>query len=174
MSNLTARLWLPAAAAAAFTLLGLTLRADPLPGEPTDVNTVDQLLQASQAPAGVVFEIVTRDPNGLSWAVPWVQDQIQRLRVRFPELSIAVVSHGREQFALQRAHAEQQRNVQELTRSLVSDDITLHVCGTYAERRGITDEDFVDFVNVAAAGPAQVNDYVALGYLRIKIKKRPE
>ena len=52
-----------------------------------------------------------------------------------------------------------------LARELVdSNGIEVHVCGTHAEWEGKTPEDFPDYVNVSAAGPAQINDYVALGY----------
>ena len=49
-------------------------------------------------------------------------------------------------------------------RSLLADDITVHVCGTHASWRGKVDEDFPDYVDVAVSGPAQINDYQALGY----------
>ena len=53
-------------------------------------------------------------------------------------------------------------------------DIPVYVCGTYAGWRGLSDEDFPDYVNVAAAGPAQINDFVALGYSRVLVRHQPD
>jgi hypothetical protein len=40
----------------------------------------------------------------------------------------------------------------------------VHVCGTHAGWYGVTPEDFPDYVDVTTAGPAQINDYEAMGY----------
>lgn len=132
---------------------------------------VEQILQQRTAPEGVVFEIVTADQNGLQWALPLTRRYIEQLRERFPGLPIAVVSHGQEQFALQAADRETQHDVHAQVQSLTGNDIPVYVCGTYAGWRGLSDEDFPDYVNVAAAGPAQINDYVALGYTRVLIRQ---
>jgi intracellular sulfur oxidation DsrE/DsrF family protein len=63
------------------------------------------------------------------------------------------------------------KTVRTTPQQLVKDGVSLHVCGTYAEKHGLHEEDFPEYVNVAAAGPAQINDYIAVGYLRIKIEK---
>ena len=53
-------------------------------------------------------------------------------------------------------------------RSLTGErDIEVHVCGTHASWRDNTPEDFPDYVDVAVAAPAKVNDYRALGYIVI-------
>lgn len=134
-------------------------------------SPIDPVLQAEQAPAGVVFEIATGKTDSLDWALPLVKTYIGQIRQRFPELPIAIVTHGREMFALQKDKASSAAPVQQLTRQLVKDGVNLHVCGTYAARKGLSEEDFPEYVNVAAEGPAQINDYIAVGYLRIKVKK---
>ncbi len=136
------------------------------------VETLEQILTEKDAPAGVVIEIVTHDSQGLDWALPQARLYIQRLRQRFPELPVAIVTHGREQFALQRTRQGEATKVHSLTQSLRKDKVQLHVCGTYAERKGLSKEDFPDYVDVAAAGPAQVNDYLALDYKLLRIKRR--
>jgi intracellular sulfur oxidation DsrE/DsrF family protein len=95
---------------------------------------------------------------------PRVTDYARRLRARFPDLSMAVVSHGKEEFALQKSHRREYAQVHQGVRALVGNDIPLHVCGTHAGWYGVTAEDFPDYVDVAAAGPAQVNDYRKLGW----------
>lgn len=130
---------------------------------------VDQLLQQAEPPVGVVFEIVTSDAGGLEWALPLTRRYIEQLRQRFPELPLAVVTHGREQFALQNSASQSQAEVHRQVQSITGNDIPVYVCGTYAGWRGLTPEDFPDYVTVAAAGPAQVNDYLALGYTLIRV-----
>jgi len=130
---------------------------------------VEELLQADSAPEGVVFEIVTGDEDGLEWALPRVRQAIARLRGRFPALPVAVVTHGQEMFALETGVRDSYPEVHETVRSLLAADVTVHACGTYAGWRGLAEEDFPAYVDLSAAGPAQVNDYLALGYVRIVI-----
>ncbi len=134
-------------------------------------QSVNQILQLNDSPEGVVFEIVTGDADGLQWALPLTRTYIEKLRRRFPELPVAIVTHGQEQFALQKEADEEQQVVHHQVQSLTGEqNIQVHVCGTYAGWRGLSAEDFPDYVNVAAAGPAQINDYVALGYRKIVIR----
>lgn len=130
-----------------------------------------EVLQLPEAPSGVVFEIASGDKEQLRWAIPAVQQHIRRLRERFPELPIAVVTHGKEQFALTRDNQKKYDKVHKSIQSLVRDsDVPVHVCATYAERYNVAENEFPDYVDVAAAGPVQINDYRQLGYLLIKIK----
>jgi intracellular sulfur oxidation DsrE/DsrF family protein len=122
------------------------------------------LLQSNEPPAGVVFEVVESDGDALEWAIPRISDYAKRLRARFPGLDIAVVSHGKEQFALQKQRRSEYQEVHRGVQSLLGDEVQLHVCGTHAGWYGVTEEDFPDYVNVAAAGPAQINDYESMGW----------
>ncbi|MDP3421314.1 MAG: hypothetical protein Q8S10_10340, partial [Thiobacillus sp.] len=63
--------------------------------------TLEDLLARPVAPAGVVFEVVDRDPGALVVALPWVKQAAQRLKARHPGLPMALVTHGNEMFALQ-------------------------------------------------------------------------
>ena len=136
-------------------------------------QAVEKILQLEEEPAGVVFEIVTGDSEGLNWALPLTRNYIDKLRQRFPELHIAVVTHGQEQFALQKSASEEQQQVHQQVQSLMNEqNVPVHVCGTYAGWRGLSDEDFPDYVDVAAAGPAQVNDYLAIGYQKVVIRQQ--
>ena len=139
-----------------------------------DTNaSLNQLLNQKEAPEGVVFEIVTGDEDALEWAIPRTQKYIQQLRARFPELPIAVVTHGQEMFMLEKRNEYSTPEVHTQVKSLVEQqDVVLHVCGTYAGWQGLADEDFPAYVDVAAAGPAQINDYVAIGYVKIIIEEK--
>lgn len=135
-----------------------------------DHPTITKLLAQDRPPPGVVFEIVTGDPQALRWAVPQVADYAKRLRERFPKLEIAVVTHGQEMFALQKDKQGTAPEVHAGIEQLAKDQgIPVHVCETYAGWRGIGAEAFPAYVNVAAAGPTQVKDYMALGYVLVKI-----
>ena len=132
---------------------------------------VEEILSLKEAPAGIVFEIVTGESNSLEWTLPEAQNYIKELRARFPKLDVAIVTHGNEQFALKSNNNKKYKKVHSLTQQLVqSDNVPLHVCGTYAGWKGVSEEEFPDYVDVAAAGPATINDYVALGYTLIKIE----
>ena len=147
----------------------LPLSLLPLPALAAD--EIAALLALPAAPAGVVFEIAGREGD-LEWAVPRLRDYTARLRQRFPLLPIAVVSHGREQFALLQAAAPQQQEVQQGIQALAEhEEVSVHVCGVNAERRGTAPEEFVPYIDVAAEGPAQIRDYEALGYIRVRLRR---
>jgi intracellular sulfur oxidation DsrE/DsrF family protein len=129
--------------------------------------TLDGLLAGSRPP-GVVIEVLGPE-EGLREGIPRLRETISLLRERFPALDIAVVSHGREQFALLE-EAGRFADVQQDMRQLIEEtQVNVHVCGANAERAGKGPEDFVAFVDVAAHGPRQIRDYEALGYVRLKI-----
>jgi intracellular sulfur oxidation DsrE/DsrF family protein len=130
------------------------------------------LLARAAAPPGVVFEIVDRDPGALQAAMPWVSQAAQRLKARFPGLPMALVTHGQEMFALQGGARQSEAAIHQLAESLSRDDgIPVHVCGTYAGRRGLAPEDFPDYIDFAAAGPTQIRSYEALDWLRLVVPK---
>ncbi len=132
---------------------------------------IDQLLAQKEEPMGVVFEIVTGKSNSLDWALPMVKGYIGKLKERFPEIEVSIVTHGNEQFALTTNKAKKQPKVHSLTQQLNKEGVQLHVCGTHAEWKGLTNEDFPDYVDVSTTGPAQINDYVAVGYTLVVISE---
>lgn len=152
-----------------FTLFISLLFSLPVYSENSN-QLMQQILSEKTAPAGVVFEIATGASNSLQWALPAIKKHIKTLRQKFPELSIAIVTHGKEQFALQSSNTKKYKKVHELTQQLSNDEnIDLHVCGTYASWNNVSEEEFPKYVDVTAAGPATINDYVALGYRLIKL-----
>jgi len=134
-------------------------------------KTIDDILARGEAPGGVVFEIVSGDADYLEQALPAIRKQSNRLRNKFKDLPIAVVTHGNEQFALTSARTEQHATVHQQVKILsLKENIPVHVCGTYAGMRGVSEEDFPKYVDVAPAGPAQIRNYMDLGYLRVRVK----
>ena len=134
--------------------------------------TLEELLARPVAPHGVVFEIVDRDPSALEVALPWVKEAAQKLKARFPALPMALVTHGQEMFALQTRSRDSNPAVHQMVESLSRDDgIPVHVCETYAGRRGLATEDFPAYVDVAPEGPAQIRNYEALDYVRLVVPR---
>ena len=152
------------------TLLALALiRAlAAAPSGAGEAESVEALLAAGETPAGVVFDVSTGDDDALVELLPRMKADIERLRARYPDLPVAIVTHGTEQFALTRDNRNNNAGLHAITEELVTNgDVDVHVCGTHAGWFDILPEDFPDYVDVAAAGPAQVNDYRALDYVLI-------
>lgn len=133
---------------------------------------VERLLAAESAPSGVVFEVIEGDEDALDRVLPAAKQHAARLRERFPGLPVAVVTHGQEQFALLSNEASGSlASIHAEARTLGDADIGLHVCGAHAGWYGHGPEDFPDYVDVAASGPALINDYRALGYEVIRLRQ---
>lgn len=132
-------------------------------------DDVDALLAQAEPPHGVVFEIVEADEAALEELLPLVRGAIRKIRARFPETEFAVVSHGREEFALQTRYQGEHAEIHQQVQALVATDVPVHVCETHAGWYGVSAEDFPDYVNVAPTGPGQVQLYQELGYELIVI-----
>lgn len=138
-------------------VLSLGLRAE----------TFNEVISMDERPDGVVFEILA--PNERSWTrtQPKLLQAIEQLKRRWPDIDIAVVSHGNEQFALTTEKASVYPDLHQSVLNLGEQGVDVHVCGTYASWRDIKPEAFPDYVDVSASGPAQINDYKALGYVLV-------
>jgi len=134
-------------------------------------NDIEDLLNAKERPVGVVFEIVSDNEEELLHAIPTVRTYIDTLRKRFPNLDVAVVSHGQEQFALTKDNKKEYNKLHSEIKSLVKDaGVPVHVCETYASWYNIEPDAFPDYVDVSPTGPAQINDYLALDYTLVVIE----
>ena len=132
---------------------------------------IEALLAQEEGPFGVVFEIVEGNGDALKWAIPAVNKYVKQLRERFPDIGLAVVSHGSEQFGLMKSEQKEKAEVHKTVQSLVSSDVPVHVCGTHASWRGKGEDDFPDYVDVAPAGPTEIRNYEAMGYVLIEIER---
>ena len=143
-----------------------------MPGSTAAQPQIERLLDQKSEPAGVVFEILEEDEDALTWALPLIQQLAERLRARFPELSIAVVTHGREQFGLLAdAREGPLAEIHNDAQDLVASQVELHVCGVHASWDGHVPEDFPAYIDVAASGPALINDYRALGFEVVRLQQ---
>lgn len=133
---------------------------------------VDRLLQSDNTPAGVVFELIENDKKTWEWAAPMIKNLRVQLKEKYPNIEIAVVSHGREQFQLLKKRAKKQQQAMLTLENLVqTKNVNLHVCGTHSSWFGIDSNAYMDFVDVAVSGPAMINDYIDLGYQPIQLYK---
>ena len=140
------------------------------PGLALANDDVEKLLAQSEPPHGIVFEIVEADESALEEMLPRVRDAIEKVRARFPATEFAVVSHGKEEFALQSQYRGEYAEIHQQVQSLFADDVPVHVCENHASWYGVSAEDFPDYVNVAPTGPSQVRLYQELGYELIVIE----
>ncbi len=129
-----------------------------------EIISINHILQQKQAPVGIIFEVVSVEEGLLKTLLPDIKIAVTRLREKFPELPVAIVTHGKEQFALTSNNRSHELKAHKLVQEFVHDDIEVHVCSTHASWYAVTPEDFPDYVDVTAAGPAQINDYEEMGY----------
>ncbi len=129
-----------------------------------------QLLAAKQAPDGVVFEIMAWENNSWDWAAPMLRSYVDQLHRKYPDLDIALISHGAELFDLARSAAMKDTPAIRQLASLSEEGVDIHVCGEYARRKRLGPQDFLEFVDVAVSGSAQLADYIKLGFEPIRLE----
>jgi intracellular sulfur oxidation DsrE/DsrF family protein len=134
-----------------------------------DQQVVADILKYEEAPDGVVFELIGNEGDYLLNALEKVKNYKEQLHRKFPELDIALVSHGLEQFNLTRNNQIKARVAHDYVQQLVASEVPVHVCETHASWRDVTPEDFPDYITVSTTGPAQINEYQELGYILVVI-----
>ena len=130
-------------------------------------SAVDEIVAAAEAPEGVVFDLVSWEDHSWDWAAPMLQSLTGQLWQHYPALEIALVSHGFELFDLsERSGNTERQSIQQLQR-LAEAGLDVHICGRYASTRFFQPEAFLPFVDFAASGEAQIEDYIKLGFVRV-------
>lgn len=137
---------------------------------PISADEIESIVTSTNPPDGVVFEIAENGEGDLRDLLPKVLAAIERIRLAHPEVDFAVVSHGREEFALQSKNKINFSAVHNNVISLVNDDVPVYVCETFAGWYGVSAEDFPDYVDVAPTGPGQISLYEEMGYQLIRIE----
>ncbi len=131
---------------------------------------VNKILNSDKEPDGIVFEVISWDDDVWSWAAPMIKQFRLQLREKHPDLDIAVVSHGNEQFDLTTDKEDEHAVAFKTLRSLSDQGVNLHVCGTHSSWRSVDESEYVDFIDVSPSAPAQINDYIKLGYTHILLR----
>lgn len=130
----------------------------------SDKEDIAKILEQTETPDGIVFEVIGSDAEYLTDALERIQNYKKQLQEKFPELDIAVVSHGSEQFALTSDNAEKYKKAHTKVKRLVASDVPVYICETHAGWRDVAAEDFPKYISIAAQGPAQIRQYQELGY----------
>ena len=136
-----------------------------------NVSQIEHILKQEDPPFGVVFEILENEGDALKWVLPKINTYIVKLRKKFPEIDVAIVSHGSEQFGLMKTKQTENSITHQLVKSLSTKKIKIEVCGTHASWRGVKAEDFPDYVEVVPAGPTAIRHYEEIGCELIVIRK---
>jgi intracellular sulfur oxidation DsrE/DsrF family protein len=135
-------------------------------------DQIDFILKMKTPPFGVVFEVIEGSGSALKWAIPKITKLSKRLRDRFPDIGIAVVSHGSELFGLTKDKQKKFPAIHKQVKSLSMDqDIPVHICGTHASWYQKGEKDFPDYIHVAPSGPTEISNYEEMGYELIVLEK---
>ncbi|MBC8494470.1 MAG: DsrE family protein [Candidatus Thioglobus sp.] len=134
-------------------------------------SSINALIDANIEPEGVVFELVEYKTDAWDWAAPKIKQLTGQLRHKYPNLDIAIISHGNEQFQLTRKNLAKNQNTVSLLNNLSKQGVGIHVCGVNSSWNGISEDAYIDIVDVAVSGPAKLNDYINLGYVPIMLNR---
>ena len=132
---------------------------------------IDEILASDTAPDGIVFEVISWDKKTWTWAAPLLKELREKLLQKFPGLDVAVVSHGAEQFQLTKKEAPAQPLAIKTLQGLSDQGVNIYVCGTHSSWQDISTDSYIDIIDVSPSGPAQINDYIKLGYTKILLRK---
>ena len=128
---------------------------------------VKKVLAMDVAPDGIVFEVVSGDKAYLKTALDRFEAYQKQLKEKFPNIELAIVSHGSEQFSLTKQNKAAFKDTHKQVQRITEGDVPVHICETHASWYDISAEDFPDYVSVSSQGPQQIRDYQELGLLLI-------
>jgi len=136
----------------------------------SDKQKVEQIIASEKAPVGVLFELIGRE-NGkyLPESLKKVEDYKIQLKRKFPDIKVAVVTHGSEQFELTKENAIKQSKTHDIVKRITAENVPVHVCSNHASWRGKTEIDFPDYVLASSGAGSQMKEYQDQGYIRIII-----
>ena len=132
---------------------------------------ITHILALEKAPLGVVFEVAGKDDGEyLPKALANIENYKQQLKQTFPDIQIAVVTHGLEQFELMSEKTTKYPQAHGLAESLVKSDTPVYICGAHAASRGVETSEFPEYISIADRAPLQIERYQAQGYLLVIIE----
>jgi len=128
---------------------------------------IEFILGTTHPPKGIIFEVDESQESALKWALPKLQTYIKRLHQKFPDMKIALVTHGKEQFSLLTKNQAQYPIIHQQIQSFAKTDVPVHICGIHASWFNKSKVDFPDYVDVPESGPEQIKVYQRQGYALI-------
>ena len=132
-------------------------------------DAVDDILNTSPPPGGVVFEMLTHEQSSWPKALAYINQSVERLRAKHTDMAFAIVSHGMEQFALLKDGKGENDGLHKKVQGLLKDNIKVEVCGTFAEWNGYDNNDFPDYVTIVDQAPRSISYYEEDGFVIIVI-----
>lgn len=147
-----------------------SVSANERPEELPELEEILAIIQGDTLPEGVIFTVYEYEEDALEWVVPRLSYYVDLLRAHSQNLPIAVVSHGDEILSLTNEQRTIYKNVHTALKQLVDvKAVSFHICGSYADYNGLTEQDFPDYIDVVPFGPAQISDYQSVGYQMIEL-----
>ena len=129
-----------------------------------ELGEVKDILRLGR-PDGVAFLVMEHNEAAYEWVLPRIDRYLTVLREQWPDLPVAVVSHGDEMFSLLAEKAPAYAGFQQEVRRLVREQgVAFQVCGAYAALNDVDESQFADFVEVVPSAPTQITDYRMMGY----------
>ena len=136
-----------------------------------EIEEINALIARESAPEGVVFTVMEDQEDALEWVLVRLKHYTSQLRQRFPNLEIAVVSHGDEILSLPEQQREQYPEIhQALVKILREFDISFHICESFASMNDLDASEFPDYVDVVPFGPSKIQDYKQVGFEMISLE----
>jgi intracellular sulfur oxidation DsrE/DsrF family protein len=133
-------------------------------------SEIDRILSGDKPP-GILFLVMEHDEEALNWVLPRIVHYTAQIREKWPDLNVAVLSHGDEMLALVYDLTPLYPGIHQNVYDLVNTyNVYFHVCGTFAEMSGYSPSEFPDYVDVVPFGPAQIQDYRGLDYRVLSIE----
>lgn len=150
-----------------YLLMAFVVIAGMSGGAQANEQKVNNVLAMETAPDGIVFEVVSGNRAYLKTALDRFETYQKQLKEKFPEIELAIVSHGSEQFSLTKQNQQKFKSTHDQVQRITDSDVPVHICETHASWYDISAEDFPDYVSVSSQGPQQIRDYQELGFLLI-------
>lgn len=85
-------------------------------------------------------------------------------------MSIAVVSHGDEIYSLMLSNKSAIEIQDSVQKFIITYDISFHLCGAFIQMNNLDESDFSNYFDIVPFGPAQVRDYIDIGYRAIGVE----
>ena len=143
-----------------FLILTLSCAAKEPPFEEFPEQSEIDAIRTAQKPEGVLFLVMEQDEEAFQWVLPRVIHYTRQLREKWSDLTIVMLSHGEEMFALRTEYQPLYEKLHRDVLTLVSEyDVLFQVCGSYASFSNVVPSEFPDYIDVVPFAPAEIENY---------------
>ena len=133
-------------------------------------SEIDDIRTAGK-PEGVLFLVMEQDEEAFKWVLPRVIHYTQQLREKWEDLTVVVLSHGEEMFALRAEYRPLYEKMHQDVLMLVSKHhVLFQVCGSYANFSNVAPSEFPDYIDVVPFAPAEIENYRLMEFKIINLE----